>query len=65
MITAIDEAMGRLEAVLVGGGQREDTILIFMTDNGTSRGVMFPKGKPMVGFNGGMRGKKASPYEGV
>ncbi len=63
MITAIDEAVGRLERSLVELGIRDDTILLFLTDNGTSRGIIFPKGGP-VGFNAGMRGKKASPYEG-
>ncbi len=45
MITAIEEAMGRLEKALVDSGMRENTILIFLTDNGTSRGVVYPAGK--------------------
>ena len=44
----------------------ENTILIFMTDNGTAAGAKF-KGldsEPIVGFNAGMRGKKSSVYDG-
>ena len=63
MITAIDEAFGRLDRSLEAMGLRENTIVIFLTDNGTSRGILYPKDGP-VGFNAGMRGKKASPYEG-
>jgi len=63
MITAIDEAIGRLDRALTKLGIRDNTILIFLTDNGTSRGIRYPKGK-VLGYNAGMRGKKASPYEG-
>jgi arylsulfatase A-like enzyme len=53
MITNIDENMGRLMKRLKELGLQENTILIFMTDNGTSGG-----------YSGGMRGKKGSEYEG-
>lgn len=53
MITNIDENMGRLMRRLKELGLEENTILIFMTDNGTSGG-----------YSGGMRGKKGSEYEG-
>ncbi len=59
MITNIDENLGRLEAALVQNNLKENTILIFMTDNGTAAG--FPNGK---GFNAGMRGTKGSEYDG-
>jgi len=54
MITNIDENMGRLRKKLDDLSLAENTILIFMTDNGTAAG----------GFNAGMRGKKGSEYEG-
>jgi arylsulfatase A-like enzyme len=54
MITNIDENMGRLVAHLERLGLADNTILIFMTDNGTSE----------PGFNAGMRGRKGSEYEG-
>jgi len=59
MIANIDENMGRLRKSLFDLGIAEDTILIFMTDNGTAAG--YRNGK---GFNDGMRGTKGSNYEG-
>ncbi|MCP4611057.1 MAG: arylsulfatase [Planctomycetes bacterium] len=53
MVTNIDENMGRLMSRLKELGLDKNTILIFMTDNGTS-----------AGHSGGMRGKKGSEYEG-
>jgi arylsulfatase A-like enzyme len=64
MITAIDEAVGRLDKALTRLGIRDDTILIFLTDNGTSKGIQYRKGKPALGHTAGMRGKKGSPYDG-
>ena len=54
MITNFDENMGRLYAKLRELGLEENTILVFLTDNGTSAGT----------FNCGMRGKKGSEYRG-
>jgi arylsulfatase A-like enzyme len=59
MITNIDDNMGRLVERLESSGLADDTILIFMTDNGTAAG--FKGGK---GFNAGMRGTKGSIYDG-
>ena len=56
MIANIDENMGRLDAVLRETGLRNNTILIFMTDNGGTAGV------PV--FNAGMRGRKTELYDG-
>ncbi|MFZ2148471.1 MAG: arylsulfatase [Sedimentisphaerales bacterium] len=53
MITNIDENMGRLMSRLKQLDLEDNTILIFMTDNGTSGD-----------YSGGMRGKKGSEYEG-
>jgi arylsulfatase A-like enzyme len=53
MIVNIDENMGRLDAHLRRLGLTENTILIFMTDNGTS-----------AGRTGDMRGRKGSEYDG-
>ena len=61
MIANIDENMGRLEAKLNALDLQEDTILIFMTDNGSSGGWRPTDGK---GYNAGMRGKKGSYYDG-
>jgi arylsulfatase len=56
MILNIDENMEALDAFLKAEGLRDDTILIFMTDNGGTAGV------PV--FNAGMRGNKTTLYEG-
>ena len=65
MITCIDENFGRLRDFLREENLEEDTILIFMTDNGTSGGAVVDEREFVVkGFNAGMRGKKGSYYEG-
>ncbi len=68
MITAIDECFGRLQARLDDLGLSDQTILVFMTDNGTDSGIeVDPMGFPLEGpgsHNCGMRGKKGWPYEG-
>ena len=51
-----DENMGKLVSVLEETNLADNTILIYMTDNGTSRGYKV--------FNAGMRGHKTEPYEG-
>ena len=68
MITNIDENFGQLQATLDELGIADNTILIFMTDNGTATGVeldadQFPQEGP-GSYNAGMRGKKGSQYEG-
>jgi len=65
MITQIDTNFGLLRAKLAEWGLAENTILIFMTDNGTSAGAKVDDdGFVVDGFNAGMRGKKCSPYDG-
>jgi arylsulfatase A-like enzyme len=64
MIENIDENMGKLIASLDELGLAKNTILIFMTDNGTAGGGRASNGKRWTGFNAGMRGKKGSFYEG-
>lgn len=66
MIANIDHNMGLLRERLEDLGLTENTILIFMTDNGTSNGATFAglNTEAVKGFNAGMRGKKSSIYEG-
>jgi len=65
MIANIDENMGRLMAKLDALGLERDTILIFMTDNGSAAGATLDKeGQAKEGFNAGMRGRKGTPYDG-
>ncbi|MEX0321671.1 MAG: arylsulfatase [Puniceicoccaceae bacterium] len=66
MIANIDHNMGLLRSKLDTLGLSGNTILIFMTDNGTSAGGTFNglESKPSEGYNAGMRGRKSSIYEG-
>lgn len=56
MVANIDENMGKLDRVLTESGLRDNTLLVFLTDNGGTAGV------PV--FNAGMRGRKIQLYEG-
>jgi arylsulfatase A-like enzyme len=56
MIENIDENFGRLLARLKVWGLNDNTLVIFLTDNGTATGAGI--------YNAGMRGSKNSPYQG-
>lgn len=56
MIENIDDNVGRLMKFMRETGLDQNTIVIFMTDNGGTGGVKE--------FNAGMRGSKGSPWEG-
>lgn len=56
MISCIDDNVGELREDLEKSGLERDTILIFMTDNGSVAGP--------GGYSAGMRGAKGSQYEG-
>ncbi|MEO0415802.1 MAG: arylsulfatase, partial [Verrucomicrobiota bacterium] len=66
MVANFDHNMGLLRGHLADLGLSENTILIFLTDNGTSGGAKFHglDSEAISGFNAGMRGKKSSIYEG-
>ncbi|GHB78188.1 arylsulfatase [Persicitalea jodogahamensis] len=65
MITNADEQMGVFIENLKKAGVYENTIFIFMSDNGTAAGVKFDKaGNVDKGYNAGMRATKGSQYEG-
>jgi hypothetical protein len=65
MITNIDENFGRLLAKLDELGIADNTILIFMTDNGSSGGCKMDQNEFLErGYNAGMRGQKGSYYDG-
>ncbi len=56
MISNIDDNFSRLLERLTTWGLDQNTLVIFMTDNGGTAGV--------AQFNAGMRGAKGTPYEG-
>ena len=56
MIANIDENVGHLEEFLATSGLRENTLLIFLTDNGSTFGPRY--------FNAGMKGGKTTLWEG-
>jgi arylsulfatase A-like enzyme len=71
LIANLDENIGRLMGFLERENLVEDTVVIFMGDNGTAGGVSldYKTGitrPPSVktGYNAGMRGVKTMPYEG-
>jgi len=68
MLTNIDENIGKLVSYLESEGMLDNTILIFTTDNGTAQGARVEghrlDGFVNKGYNAGMRGIKASKYEG-
>ena len=66
MVANIDHNLGILRKKLKSLRLAENTILIFMTDNGTSNGAKFSglTSEAVDGYNAGMRGKKSSIYEG-
>ncbi len=67
MIVNFDENLGRFLDKIDDLGIAERTIVVFLTDNGTSRGARFDSGldgHPAAGFNAGMRGRKSSAFEG-
>ncbi len=65
MITNIDENFGVLKQKIRQLELEQNTILIFMTDNGTSAGAEVDSdGFVLDGYNAGMRGKKGSEYDG-
>ncbi len=70
MVANFDWNMGRLLKFLDDEKLTEKTVLIFMTDNGTSSGAVFGKGGRITGWpldpsdNANMRGGKSSAYDG-
>jgi arylsulfatase len=57
MIENIDDNFGRLLARLAEWGLTENTLVVFLTDNGGTVGVSI--------HNGGRRGGKGGPYQGA
>jgi arylsulfatase len=56
MIANLDENMGKLDAFLASAGLRDNTIVMFLTDNGGTGGVN--------AYNAGLRARKTQIYDG-
>ena len=70
MVANFDWNLGRLRDYLQQQRLESETIIIFLTDNGTSAGTIFGEGGRITGFpvdpreNGHRRGGKSSAYDG-
>jgi|WetSurMetagenome_2_1015567.scaffolds.fasta_scaffold12810_3 arylsulfatase A-like enzyme len=78
MITSLDDQVGRIVAALDKKGMRENTLIIFSTDNGGPRSAVVASGAhsrdereasgvtqaSLPASNGNLRGGKGSLYEG-
>jgi arylsulfatase len=56
MMANLDENLGRLDAFLRENGLSDDTLLIYLNDNGATAGANV--------YNAGMRGRKTQYYDG-
>jgi arylsulfatase len=64
MIENIDDNFGRMMDKLTEWNALDNTIVIFMTDNGATHLSGKLSGKTVSHFNGNLKGAKNSPYEG-
>ena len=65
MLANIDGNVGGLRRSLAELGLVDNTIFIFMTDNGSGGGLEVDESQLVInGFNAGMRGQKGSEYDG-
>jgi arylsulfatase len=64
MIENIDDNVGVLMAKLKQWNALDNTLIIFMTDNGMSMKPMIKNGVKIAPYNAGLKGRKNSPFEG-
>ncbi|MEQ9287945.1 MAG: arylsulfatase [Cyclobacteriaceae bacterium] len=64
MIENIDDNFGMLMQKLEEWNAQENTLVIFMTDNGMSMRPITKNGEQVERYNAGLRSYKNSPYEG-
>lgn len=64
MVTNIDDNIKALQKLLKKHKIADNTLLIFMTDNGTGAGRISKQKGITYGHDGGLRGFKGSQYEG-
>lgn len=63
-VTALDEQVGRLNALVKALGIEGNTILFFCSDNGPEGGVELSKNGRSRGVTAGLRGRKRGLFEG-
>jgi arylsulfatase A-like enzyme len=63
MLKALDDSVGALLQTLEKTGQADNTVIVFMSDNG---GIVHPDkdGTPIISNNAPLKGEKALVYEG-
>jgi len=64
MIENIDDNVGLLMMKLKQWEALDNTLIIFMTDNGMSMKPMIKNGMKISPYNAGLKGRKNSPFEG-
>ncbi len=64
MVKNMDDNIGKLRSTLERWGIDDNTVIIFFGDNGSGGVQLDKQGFLKKGHNGGLRGKKSSPYEG-
>lgn len=64
MIENVDDNFGTLMASLKKWQALDNTLIIFMTDNGMSMAPIKHNGKKSYPYNAGMKGRKNTPWEG-
>ncbi len=68
VVTALDDAIGKVIAALEGSGMTQETLVIFHSDNGGAVPTQYPSGdgdiRRQVANNGPYRDGKGSLYEG-
>jgi len=64
VLASVDEQVGRLMAALDERGLRDDTLVMFTSDNGPEPHKRYPGAERSHGSAGGLRGKKLELYEG-
>ena len=64
MVSVMDQGIGQVVQALERTGIRDNTLIVFSSDNGAESGISFLTGKPSPGSNYPLRGDKGSFYEG-
>ena len=64
MVTALDDAVGSIVDSLKQSGLYENSIILFLSDNGGPAGNWPPTGNEMGGSNWPLRGSKLTVFEG-